>query len=127
MKKKAQAKTRNEETLRDLERAIGKRIRENRVRFGWTQKNLADALKLSYQQVQKYETGINRVSAGRLYQIAGLIGTDIGDFFEDLETVGTREGEAAKSQILETPGNLLTDDVQKALNSLVKALAKNVH
>ena len=127
MKKKAQAKTRGDATLHDLERAIGKRIRENRIRFGWTQKNLADALGLSYQQVQKYETGINRISAGRLYQIAGLIGTDIGDFYEDLETVGTREGEAGKQQILETPGSLLTDDVQKALNSLVKALAKNVH
>lgn len=66
-----------------IDKLIGEKIRLRRLMMGLTQDQLAEALSLSYQQIQKYETGANRVSAGRLYQIADLLDTDIGTFFPD--------------------------------------------
>ena len=56
--------------------------------LGLTQEQLAASLSISYQQVQKYETGANRVSAGRLYEIARRLNVEIGFFFEGLEPTG---------------------------------------
>ena len=69
---------------------VGMRIRECRVSMGLTQQDVADALKVSYQQFQKYEIGANRVSAGRLYEIAMRLEVDVGYFFDGLEP--TSEG-----------------------------------
>lgn len=66
---------------RSVDRHIGERIRERRAEMGLTQEELGAALSISYQQVQKYETGANRVSAGRLFDIAATLGVDIGYFF----------------------------------------------
>ena len=64
---------------------VGSQIRKRRTLLGFTQEQLAAALDISYQQVQKYETGANRVSAGRLYQIAKELSVDVGYFFEGLD------------------------------------------
>lgn len=66
---------------RSVDRHIGERIRERRAEMGLTQEELGAALSISYQQVQKYETGANRVSAGRLFDIAATLGVDIAYFF----------------------------------------------
>lgn len=71
-----------------IDRHVGDRIRRRRVLMGYTQEQLADALEISYQQIQKYETGANRVSAGRLFQIAQRLETTVGYFFEGLERGG---------------------------------------
>jgi transcriptional regulator with XRE-family HTH domain len=63
---------------------VGERIRLRRTEFGLTQEQLAEALNVSYQQIQKYETGANRVSAGRMLEIARKLGVDVGYFFEGL-------------------------------------------
>ncbi len=55
------------ELAKRVDKHVGKRIRERRVKMGLTQQGLAEALEITYQQLQKYETGANRVSAGRLY------------------------------------------------------------
>lgn len=65
---------------------VGGRIRKRRTLLGLTQEQLASTLNISYQQVQKYETGANRVSAGRLYQISQELSVEVGYFFEGLET-----------------------------------------
>ena len=52
---------------------VGRQIRKRRNLLGLTQEQLADALGISYQQVQKYETATNRVSAGRLFEIAAKL------------------------------------------------------
>ena len=67
---------------------IGQRIRQRRTELGLTQDQLARALGISYQQVQKYETAANRVSAGRLYELACEFGVEISYFFEGIESIG---------------------------------------
>lgn len=62
---------------------VGERISARRTALGLSQSALGQRLGVSFQQVQKYENGSNRVSATRLHAIATLLGTSIGDFFPD--------------------------------------------
>jgi transcriptional regulator with XRE-family HTH domain len=77
---------------------VGARVRTRRLLIGMNQETLARALGLTFQQVQKYEGGANRVSASRLSQIAEILGVSISYFFSDLEADGAelspREREA---------------------------------
>jgi transcriptional regulator with XRE-family HTH domain len=63
---------------------VGKRIRHRRWMVGMTQQQLADKVGIKFQQIQKYETGMNRVSASRLWDIAEALGVQISFFFEGL-------------------------------------------
>jgi transcriptional regulator with XRE-family HTH domain len=64
---------------------VGKRIRHRRWMVGMTQQQLADRVGIKFQQIQKYETGMNRVSASRLWDVAEALGVAISFFFEGLE------------------------------------------
>ena len=79
---------------------VGARIRTRRLLVGMNQETLATALGLTFQQVQKYEGGANRVSASRLSQVAEVLGVPISYFFNDLDA----PGEAATPHELETRG-----------------------
>lgn len=68
-----------------IDRVVGQRIRWRRRELKLTQERLGELLELTFQQVQKYEKGVNRVSAGRLYEIAGVLGVPINYFFEGAE------------------------------------------
>jgi transcriptional regulator with XRE-family HTH domain len=63
---------------------VGKRIRHRRWMVGMTQQQLADQVGIKFQQIQKYETGMNRVSASRLWDVADALGVTISFFFEGL-------------------------------------------
>ena len=63
---------------------VGKRIRLRRTLLGLSQEQLGAALNITFQQVQKYERGANRVSASRLWDISQIIDVPIGYFFEDM-------------------------------------------
>lgn len=65
---------------------VGARVRSLRILRNMTQTDLADRLDLSFQQLQKYETGANRVSASKLYLIAKVLGVEAAYFFEGLES-----------------------------------------
>jgi transcriptional regulator with XRE-family HTH domain len=69
---------------RSIDRHVGARIRLRRKLFGRSQEQLAEALGLTFQQVQKYERGANRVSASKLFGIAKYLEVDVGYFFEQL-------------------------------------------
>jgi transcriptional regulator with XRE-family HTH domain len=69
----------------DVDRYVSLRIRQRRIMLGLTQQQMAELIGVTYQQAHKYETGINRISAGRLYQIARALGVDISYFFEDID------------------------------------------
>ncbi len=64
---------------------VGKKIRQRRWMIGMTQQQLADAVGIKFQQIQKYETGMNRVSASRLWDIASTLDVGIDYFFEGLD------------------------------------------
>ena len=64
---------------------VGSRIRERRIMLGLTQQQLADLIGVTYQQAHKYERGINRISAGRLYEIAQELSVQVGYFFDGLQ------------------------------------------
>ncbi|UWR21544.1 helix-turn-helix domain-containing protein [Sulfitobacter sp. S190] len=61
---------------------VGKRIRQRRWLIGMTQQKLAELVGIKFQQIQKYETGANRVSASRLWDISEALGVQISFFFE---------------------------------------------
>ncbi|MGC6484101.1 MAG: helix-turn-helix domain-containing protein [Candidatus Puniceispirillales bacterium] len=63
---------------------VGSRIRKRRTLLGMSQEQLGRALEITFQQVQKYERGANRVSASRLWDISQILDVDIGYFFEDM-------------------------------------------
>jgi len=63
---------------------VGARVRLRRKWVNMSQEQLAAGLGITFQQVQKYERGANRISASRLYEIAGVLGVSVSYFFEDL-------------------------------------------
>ncbi|WP_085026069.1 helix-turn-helix domain-containing protein [Ensifer aridi] len=68
---------------------VGRRIRMRRVWKGMSQTSLAEQIGVTFQQVQKYEKGINRVGASRLQQIAEALEVPVSYFFEDVSGGGT--------------------------------------
>ena len=82
---------------------VGKRIRHRRWMVGMTQQQLAEQVGIKFQQIQKYETGMNRVSASRLWDISEALSVPISFFFEGLEADGAMASEKA------LPGDILAD------------------
>ena len=69
----------------NVEVHVGKRIRHRRWMIGMTQQQLAEKVGIKFQQIQKYETGMNRVSASRLWDIAQAVEVPVSFFFEGLD------------------------------------------
>lgn len=63
---------------------VGQRLRQRRCVLGLTQQRLAEAVGIKFQQIQKYESGANRVSASRLWALAEALGVPVSHFFEGL-------------------------------------------
>ena len=64
---------------------VGKRVRLRRTLLGMSQTKLGDALRLTFQQVQKYENGSNRIGASRLYQVSQILGVPVSYFFDEMD------------------------------------------
>ncbi len=84
---------------------VGKRIRHRRWLVGMTQQQLAESVGIKFQQIQKYETGANRVSASRLWDIADSLGVEVSFFFEGLE----HEPSEARSKACAVASDILGD------------------
>lgn len=84
---------------------VGKRIRHRRWMVGMTQQQLAEKVGIKFQQIQKYETGMNRVSASRLWDISVSLGVSISFFFEGL--AGAESESDATTDIQQ--GDMLAD------------------
>ena len=80
---------------------VGSRLRTRRIVVGMSQEKLGDQLGLTFQQVQKYEKGLNRIGASRLYAISRILGTSIQYFFEDLPSDIAEGGDTAAKPVTE--------------------------
>jgi transcriptional regulator with XRE-family HTH domain len=101
-------------------------MRERRIMLGLTQHQLAELIGVTYQQAHKYEKGLNRVAAGRLYTIAQALGVEVGYFFEGLHTADRFVPSPQQRMLLELARNYLNIPVpehQKAIVALTRALA----
>lgn len=65
-----------------IDKFVGGRVRMQRLLAGFSQEKLGDALGITFQQVQKYEKGSNRISASRLQQLSRILGVDVAFFFD---------------------------------------------
>jgi transcriptional regulator with XRE-family HTH domain len=115
---------------RRIDQHVGERIRLRRAELGLTQEQLAEALEVSYQQIQKYETGANRISASRIFQMARRLDVELGYFFEGLpvedrtEQAPLEHGGRQRSAIELVRKFAQIDDpqVRAAIAGLVKAI-----
>ncbi|MCH9052980.1 MAG: helix-turn-helix transcriptional regulator [Proteobacteria bacterium] len=65
---------------------VGARLRQRRTLLGMTQTNLGDTIGVSFQQMQKYERGVNRISASRLFALSRVFDVSVQYFFDDMPT-----------------------------------------
>ena len=110
-----------------IDRHVGQRIRERRVMMGLTQQQLADLIGVTYQQAHKYERGINRVSAGRLYEISQVLSVPVSFFYDGVEQATQPQIGERQRMCLELARNFSQiNDVkhQEALTHLARALAQ---
>jgi transcriptional regulator with XRE-family HTH domain len=110
----------------DIDRHIGVRMRERRIMLGLTQQQMAELIGVTYQQAHKYEKGINRIAAGRLYTIAHALGVDVTFFFEGMNDNQELKPTPQQRMLLElarTFISLPSRKHQEALCSLARALA----
>lgn len=82
-------------SLRDAE--VGRRVRSLRIQRGMSQTALGDSLDLTFQQIQKYENGTNRISAGRLQQVSEILKVPVSTFFDR----PAPNGDSSKQPLLE--------------------------
>lgn len=117
-----------------IDKHIGSRVRARRIMLGMSQEKLADALGLTFQQVQKYEKGVNRVGASRLLQIAGILDVNIDFFFEGIPGLrsGGLSGDSIMAEFLTSPESdrlvrsfvgLKDDDARRKVADFVDWLA----
>ena len=110
----------------DVDHYVSLRIRQRRIMLGLTQQQMAELIGVTYQQAHKYERGINRVSAGRLFEISQVLGVPVSYFFEGIEEEGGRSAGGRDRMSLELARNFaqIEDQKQKeALSHLARVLA----
>ena len=112
-----------ESQTRPIDVHVGSRIRLRRTLLGMSQERLGEALGLTFQQVQKYESGANRVGASRLFDLSRVLDVPIGFFFDDVRDVvlsrrETLELVAAYYRILDPAVRQRVLDLIKSLGSV---------
>lgn len=112
---------------RQADRHVGMRIRERRLMLGLSQQQLASMIGVTYQQAHKYERGLNRISAGRLFEIATVLAVPVSWFFEGLDEDGSTQPLGVRQRMcLELARNFALIDNerhQEALSQMARALA----
>ena len=103
--------------MNGIDAAVGLRIRQRRKLLGMSQTELAERVGVKFQQIQKYETGVNRVAASRLWKISETLRIPITYFCEDLEVAGFAENTAQRAE----PSTRETTELVKIFNRLPPA------
>lgn len=104
----------------DIDRNVGQRVRWRRRELKLTQEKLGDMLDLTFQQVQKYEKGVNRISAGRLYEMASVLGVPVTYFYEGVGQIAGRETPQIAQDIAPSPAPIMDDDTLELINAYQK-------
>ena len=128
----------DERAANAVDRRLGQRVRTRRLEIGMSQERLAELLGVTFQQVQKYEKGVNRIAASRLFDIADALDMSIARFFEGIG--GGRTGKGAPEDqegfvhdALATPegmqlvalfASIKNQKVRRRVVELVRALAE---
>ena len=102
---------------------VGARVRMRRKLLGMTQTGLGDALGLTFQQVQKYERGMNRIGSGRLYDLARVFDVSVEHFFEDMppEVAASSLATKGRSRMKKLPSYEPNPMVKRETLELVRA------
>jgi len=109
---------------------VGNRVREMRIRKGMSQQTLGERVGVSFQQIQKYERGSNRMGSSRLVQIADVLDVPVGSFFDGL---GKAEKSGGKDDPLNVRASKVARDwqqvgdekLQQKLAEMMRALARS--
>jgi transcriptional regulator with XRE-family HTH domain len=128
----------DERSANAVDRRIGQKVRTRRLEMNMSQERLAELLGVTFQQVQKYEKGVNRIAASRLFDIASSLDVPIAHFFEGLtsgrggrvaedasesflyETISTPEG----LQLVSMFASIKSPKVRRRVLDLVRALTE---
>lgn len=126
----------DERAANAIDRKLGQRVRTRRLEIGMSQERLAELLGVTFQQVQKYEKGINRIAASRLYDISSALDMPVSRFFEGLtgraggvaepskdyidDALATPEG----SQLMSLFASIKSVKVRRRVIELVRALVE---
>ena len=109
------------------DRHVGMRIRERRLMLGLSQQQLARLIGVTYQQAHKYERGLNRISAGRLFEIAQVLQVPISWFFEGLDegmpSPGLTVGQRRVLELARNFSAISNERHQEALSEMARVLA----
>jgi transcriptional regulator with XRE-family HTH domain len=126
----------DERSANVIDRKIGQRVRSRRLEIGMSQEKLAELLGVTFQQVQKYEKGVNRIAASRLHDISSALDMPVARFFEGLGVGRFGVSDAAEDGIddaLATPegaqlialfASIKNPKVRRRVVELVRALAE---
>lgn len=113
--------------IHGIDEFVGSRIRDRRISLGLTQQNMAKMIGVTYQQAHKYERGINRISAGRLYNIAKALNVPIAYFYDGLDATDSHDVSIRQRKCLEMARNFSmigSESQQNALSQLARTLAQ---
>lgn len=105
---------------------VGQRMRERRTLLGLSQSHLAERVGLTFQQIQKYERGTNRISASRLWQLSKVLGVPISWFFEDIDrSRQPADSISTKTETLKLARYFFAcpPDIRRQLAALIKSAA----
>ena len=125
----------DERSTNAVDRRLGQRVRARRLEIGMSQEKLAEILGVTFQQVQKYEKGVNRIAASRLFAIAAALDLPVSRFFDGIaSTKGAAESqEQIINDALASPkgmqlmalfASIENPKVRRRVLDLVKALAE---
>jgi transcriptional regulator with XRE-family HTH domain len=125
---------------------VGRKLRSRRTILGMSQEDLGEAVNITFQQVQKYERGFNRMGASRLYEFSCILNVDVAYFFEDYDVNSptdtnknslldtdefTKEYERSNNKevltLIRAYYGISSEKIRKKILSLVKSISSNRH
>jgi transcriptional regulator with XRE-family HTH domain len=124
----------DERSANAVDRRLGERLRARRLEIGMSQERLAELIGITFQQVQKYEKGVNRIAASRLYDLSIALDLPVVGFYEGLSGVRRAQAEPIELEAFDKPGvaelvrlysTIGSDKVRRRVIELVRALASD--